>query len=451
MTQSLKGEGAAMSADRVMRVIGLSGGDGLQIAERLLHTLGHDQYFAYERDDRWHIGLGITATLSISPCGGRYEVISKEGMQTGPTNAALASVARQFMAEHACSGRRVHGLVAFNYAPCVNGQPYTPGTWPLLILMIPRVEIVVTSDIVEICSDDEAMMDEVVRVVSEQTTVSSPHLCPIDTKAGERVYQDIVRAALEEIGSGVYAKIIVSRAVPTQERIDMPASLLLGRRRNTPARTFALKFDSREAVGFSPELVMSVDDGIVSTEPLAGTRSRSDDPGTDARNRDELINDPKEIVEHAISVREAVDELMRICTHGSVVIDDFMSVRNRGSVQHLGSRVSGRLKDNADAWDALDILFPSITATGIPKQAAIAAIARLETVPRELYSGAVLMIEGERRFEAALVLRAAYQDAARSWVQAGAGIIAQSNPLREFTETVEKLGSVAPYLAMEPR
>jgi salicylate synthetase len=355
------------------------------------------------------------------------------------------------MAEHVYSGRRVYGHVSFNYAPCVIGQPYKPGTWPLLILMVPRIEIIVTGGSIEICADDEVEVDEVVRVISERAIVPLPLLCPIDTQIEDAVYQDIVRTALEEIGSGAYAKVIVSRAVATQTRIDMPATLALGRRNNTPARTFAFKFDSREAVGFSPELVMSVDDGVVSTEPLAGTRSKSGDPEADTHNREELINDPKEIVEHAISVREAVDELKRICTPGTVVIDDFMSVRDRGSVQHLGSRVSGRLKAGADAWGALDVLFPSITATGIPKRAAIAAIGRLESAPRELYSGAVLMIEGERRFEAALVLRAAYQDAARSWVQAGAGIIAQSNPQREFTETVEKLGSVAPFLAIETR
>ncbi|MBT2748718.1 salicylate synthase [Lysobacter sp. ISL-50] len=429
----------------------MSDANGLEIAERLLSVLGRDQYCAYERDGKWHVGLGATATLAIGPGGDQYEVASKNGVRTGATNAELASVARQFMAEHAPSGRRVYGQVAFNYAPCVNGQPYTPGTWPLLILMVPRVDVMVTSGTIEVCCDDEAELDEVVRVVSEQAIISLPTPCPIETHAGEVAYQEIVRTALGEIGSGFYEKIIVSRAVATQERIDMPASLALGRRRNTPARAFALKFGSREAVGFSPELIMSVDGGIVSTEPLAGTRAKSIDPEADARNRQELVNDPKEIVEHAISVREAVDELMRICVKGTVAVNDFMSVRNRGSVQHLGSRVSGQLNADADAWDALDVLFPSITATGIPKRAAIAAIGRLEASPRELYSGAVLMIEGERRFEAALVLRAVYQDATRSWVQAGAGIIAQSNPHREFIETVEKLGSVAPYLAMEPR
>lgn len=103
----------------------------------------------------------------------------------------------------------------------------------------------------------------------------------------------------------------------------------------------------------------------------------------------------------------------------------------------LGSQVCGKLASGRDAWDAFDVLFPAITASGIPKIPALAAILRLEAAPRELYSGAILMLEGDRSFEAALVLRSAFQDAQRSWIQAGAGVIAQSNALRELTETCE--------------
>jgi salicylate synthetase len=127
-----------------------------------------------------------------------------------------------------------------------------------------------------------------------------------------------------------------------------------------------------------------------------------------------------------------------------------MAIKERGSVQHLGSSVLGQLSPTSDPWTAFNVLFPSITASGIPKNTALEAIDRLETRPRELYSGAVLLIDSKDEFfEATLCLRIVLQDSTNSWIQAGAGIIAQSNPEREFTETCEKMASTAPYIVFE--
>ncbi|KAK4911900.1 hypothetical protein LTR66_017326, partial [Elasticomyces elasticus] len=160
----------------------------------------------------------------------------------------------------------------------------------------------------------------------------------------------------------------------------------------------------------------------------------------------DLKEDPKEILEHVLSVKATVEELSQLCRPGTVAIEDFMSVRTCGPVQHLSSCVTGILADDKDMWNAFDVLFPSITASGIPKQAAINAIQRLEARPRELYSAAVIMIDGPDSFEAALVLRTVFQQPGRQWIQAGAGIISQSGPEREFTETCEKLASIGPFV-----
>lgn len=116
-----------------------------------------------------------------------------------------------------------------------------------------------------------------------------------------------------------------------------------------------------------------------------------------------------------MSVRAAVEEMQGLCQPESLVINELMSVRQRGNLQHLGSRVSGELGFGKDAWDAFDALFPAITATGAPKRAALSAIARLESSPRELYSGAILWLDGKTHFEAALVLRSAFQDSHQRW------------------------------------
>ncbi|KAF4414955.1 putative TRP2-anthranilate synthase component I [Fusarium austroafricanum] len=132
------------------------------------------------------------------------------------------------------------------------------------------------------------------------------------------------------------------------------------------------------------------------------------------------------------------------------MVEDFMSVRTRGKVQHLGSSVTGILKSDKDSFDALNVLFPSITASGVPKKAAIEVIESLESSPRELYSGGIMLIDPlSNDFEATLVLRTVFQDQDRQWIQAGAGVISQSLPDREFTETCEKLGTIAPYLVSQ--
>jgi aryl carrier-like protein len=160
----------------------------------------------------------------------------------------------------------------------------------------------------------------------------------------------------------------------------------------------------------------------------------------------EFRADPKEIYEHAVSVQLAQDEVAAVSVPGSVVVDGFMRVVPRGSVQHLGSRVRGRLRPDATCWGAFARLFPAVTASGLPKALAFAAIGRHEDGPRGLHAGSVLTVDHEGALDAALVLRSVDQRDGRTWLRAGAGIVAQSTPERELEETREKLRSVSRFL-----
>ncbi|HAK0820312.1 TPA: salicylate synthase [Salmonella enterica] len=409
-----------------------------------------EDYYVYERPPCWYVGLGKRASLTLSPDGSQAITESEEGCQTVPVTASLAHYARQFRAQHASTGQRVFGMVGFNYAACIRGIAFPAGEWPLLSLLVPRDELVFDAGEVTILAQSDDQCQRLARQLQDITPASAGSALLADLTAQGKDYQQQVTRALEEIAAGEYTKVIVSRALTLAERIDMSATLWCGRMSNTPARSFLLQQGAYAATGFSPEMVVTVEQDIVTSEPLAGTRALSGSASEDAYNRAELQSDSKEIVEHVISVKAAIGELDTLCVRDSVTVTDLMSVRERGSVQHLGSQVCGKLASGRDAWDAFDVLFPAITASGIPKIPALAAILRLETVPRELYSGAILMLEGDRSFEAALVLRSAFQDEQRSWIQAGAGVIAQSNALRELTETCEKLSSVAPYLVVSP-
>ncbi|MDT4892015.1 MAG: salicylate synthetase, partial [Pseudonocardiales bacterium] len=216
---------------------------------------------------------------------------------------------------------------------------------------------------------------------------------------------------------------------------------------NTPVRSFLLQLGGIRALGYSPELVTAVQpNGLVVTEPLAGTRALGHGPVRDRQAREDLESNSKEIVEHAISVRTSLAEIAEIAEPGTAAVIDFMAVRERGSVQHLGSTVTGRLAASSDRMDALEALFPAVTASGIPKADGVEAILRLDEGPRGLYSGAVVMFTADGGLDAALALRAAYERDGRTWLRAGAGVIEASDPEREFEETCEKLSTLTPYL-----
>ncbi|KAE8353678.1 ADC synthase [Aspergillus coremiiformis] len=421
--------------------------DLTQTVAALLTAYQDSDTYAYERNGTWYLGLGSAVSMGINADGTECSTTKDGKEETHAVNEPLADIARKFMSEHSTADHVVFGQVGFNYAAHIRGQTYTPGQWPLLSLMVPRVRVRLDRDSVEVNGSDEREVEDLRALLKSGVDIArAVRSQSVDTMDFSGQYTAQVERALAEMQAGLYTKVILSRIVELTDSVDIPATLLCGRGANIPARTFSLNHAGFRAMGFSPELVMSVQDGMVSTEPLAGTRSRMGTAEEIERLKRELVRDPKEIVEHVISVKEAIAELQRICPADSVKVDDFMLVKARGSVQHLGSRVSGCLERNKDAWDALGELFPSITATGIPKDAALEAIQRLESRPRELYSGAVLMLEGSDTMEAALVLRSVFQDKSRRWIQAGAGVISQSNAERELTETREKLGSIAPFV-----
>lgn len=164
--------------------------------------------------------------------------------------------------------------------------------------------------------------------------------------------------AVDEIAAGRYHKVILSRCVEVPFAIDFPLTYRLGRRHNTPVRSFLLQLGGIRALGYSPELVTAVRaDGVVITEPLAGTRALGRGPAIDRLARDDLESNSKEIVEHAISVRSSLEEITDIAEPGSAAVIDFMTVRERGSVQHLGSTIRARLDPSSDRMAALEAFF----------------------------------------------------------------------------------------------
>lgn len=351
---------------------------------------------------------------------------------------------------------RMYGFAVFSLARYTYGLKNEREGKDLFHFFIPEKEyricgkeILLRSLTPEGLADMERKLQSVIEDVN-----NSPEKKLLDSSAvinyDEEYYKSIVATGVDEIKSGKYQKVILSRKVPLRSRLNMKETYINGRKVNTPARSYWCKMGDMEVVGFSPETVAEVDrDGNVYTFPLAGTRALTNDPDLNKKLRDELLHDTKEIAEHAISVKLAEEELKQVCEEDSVVVTEFMSVMERGTVQHLGSRLKGKLKTGLNSWYALCKLFPAVTASGIPKKEAIEAIGRIEKDARGLYSGSVMTYDSDGTLDAALVLRSIFQTDNETWVRVGAGIVNMSNPEREFTETQEKVSSIAKQLIIE--
>ena len=404
-----------------------------------------EEYLLYEHGGQWVLASGVQAMVELD--SDELRVIRDGVVQRQQWSGRPGPVLGETVDRLLLETDQVFGWIAFEFGVYRYGlqQRLSPRT-QLARLFWPRTRIVVTSETVQLFNAATSHRDAVLGLLDDGV----PHVGgarEVPVTADPSGYRDRVAMAVREIGAGNYHKVILSRCVEVPFAVDFPSTYRLGRRHNTPVRSFLLRLGGIRVVGYSPELVAAVRaGGEVVTEPLAGTRALGRGPARDRAARDDLESNSKEIVEHAISVRSSLQEITEVAVPGTPVVTDFMTVRERGSVQHLGSTISARLDPSRDRMDALEALFPAVTASGIPKAAGVEAILRLDDRPRGLYSGAVVMISANGGLDAALTLRAAYECDGVTWLRAGAGIIAASDPEREFEETCEKLSTLAPYL-----
>ncbi|UGT71572.1 nocobactin biosynthesis salicylate synthase NbtS [Nocardia gipuzkoensis] len=404
------------------------------------------EYVMYERPGEWVFAADPIGSVELDARELRVTWVGQtttsgwEGNPAGVIDRALGTLP--------LDGRNAYGWIGFEFcAWALEATGHVDPRTALAHLMIPRIEVRVSEFGVQVAGATPAETGDIHDLIAQSQNTELPRAHPADIRIDPTGYRDRVAEAVGEIQAGRYQKVILSRKVELPFAVDIPATYRLGRAHNTPARSFLLRLGGLEAAGFSPELVASVDDQrVVTTEPLAGTRAFGRGSAADLAAKADLITDPKEIVEHAISVQTSFAEIAAVADPGTPAVSDFMAVRERGSVQHLASTVRGRLAADRSSWDALEVLFPSVTASGIPKRAGVDSVFRLDHDPRGLYSGAVVTVSPTGALEATLVLRAVYQNTEGAWLRAGAGIVGQSRPEREFEETCEKLGSIAPYV-----
>lgn len=274
------------------------------------------------------------------------------------------------------------------------------------------------------------------RIPSERPSVSDESLWRSNVSQTE--FEAIVRRTREYIYEGDVFQANLSLRLDS----DSPASttdLYEALKRINPSPYMAcLDYDDFGVASASPELLLKVRDGRVETRPIAGTRPRGSTEEEDQLLIEELVANEKERAEHLMLVDLERNDIGRVAEFGSVRVDEFMAVERYSHVNHIVSHVSGRLAAGRTAVDALMGMFPGGTITGAPKVRAMEIIEELEPTRRSLYTGSIGWIGFDGSCEFNIVIRTIVSVCGRAYVQAGAGIVADSNPASEYAESMRK-------------
>jgi anthranilate synthase component 1 len=261
-----------------------------------------------------------------------------------------------------------------------------------------------------------------------------------------------VLKAKEHIARGDIFQVVLSRRTDIAGRVDPLLLYRYLRALNPAPYLYYLTLDGMALVGSSPEVLVRVEGGEVTVRPIAGTRPRGGEPDADAALAAELLADAKERAEHLMLLDLGRNDVGRVARFGSVEVTELMGIERYSHVQHLVSEVRGRLRDGCDPIDALKACFPAGTVTGAPKIRAMEIIDSLEPVRRGPYAGAVGYLGwGGLNLDTAIGIRTCVILKDRVLVQAGAGIVADSDPAREFEETEAKSEALRRAVALALR
>ena len=264
----------------------------------------------------------------------------------------------------------------------------------------------------------------------------------MSSSMAESEFADAVLAARRHVRAGDAFQVVVSRRYEFDADGDDLAVYAALRRLDPSPYMFHVRQGGRRAVGASPEMLVRVTGRTAETFPIAGTRPVTGDAAADDASARALLADEKELAEHTMLVDLGRNDLGRVCEYGSVRVGELMRIRRFSRVQHIVSHVTGRLRGGADAFDAFAAVFPAGTVSGAPKVRAMEIIDALEMRRRGPYAGAVGYFSANGCCDFAIAIRAMFLDGRRGIVQAGAGIVSDSDPAAEFAETEHKAGAV---------
>jgi anthranilate synthase component 1 len=322
----------------------------------------------------------------------------------------------------------------------------------LLLVFTPLVRA--DDDAWQIYDDITAEAERVAALLADADGVETGGFTRQGEEAGPReAYEAAVERAREAVFEGEIYQGVISRKRELYGAVDALGFYKALSEVNPSPYMYLLAHDDRTIVGASPETLVSVGGGTVVSNPIAGTCPRGSSPVEDRRLAGEMLADGKERAEHTMLVDLARNDVRRVANPGSVRVEEFMNVLKYSHVQHIESTVTGSLADDRDAFDAVRATFPAGTLSGAPKIRAMELIDDLEPEPRGPYGGGVGYVSWRGDADFAIVIRSATVEALESGgggvdapqritVQAGAGIVADSEPPAEYEETEKKMNGI---------
>ncbi|HEY5038660.1 MAG TPA: chorismate-binding protein, partial [bacterium] len=275
----------------------------------------------------------------------------------------------------------------------------------------------------------------------------SSNLFGFKSNQSQASFEKMVVKSKDYIKAGDIIQVVGSQRFEKIVKTDPVTLYRILRRLNPSPYMFLLKLDGLDLVGSSPEMFIKVQNGVVETRPIAGSRPRGKTPDEDKALEEGLLKDEKELAEHVMLVDLARNDLGRVCDFGSVKVEHFKRVEHYSHIMHIVSEVTGKLQKKQTAFDAFQSCFPAGTLSGAPKIRAMEIIEELEPSRRGLYGGAVVAFGFDGNMDSAITIRSAVlkpkgKGRYTAYVQAGAGLVADSVPETEYVESCNKARAV---------
>jgi anthranilate synthase component 1 len=332
-------------------------------------------------------------------------------------------------------------------------SPPDPEGLPDSVLLVPSELVVVdhqagTTDILVHGTGGEARLAAIQSQLDRATAKPAPPRggdgrVEIRPRTSRPDFEAGVETILEHIRSGdIFQGVLSQRFEASFDGDPLDLYRILRETNPSPYMYFLKLGEGHAVLGSSPEVLVSLEGRRAMTRPLAGTRPRGDSKEQDETNATELLADPKERAEHVMLVDLARNDLGRVCEYGSVRVTRQFEIERHARVMHIVSEVEGRLRPEHDALDLLRAAFPAGTVTGAPKIRAMEIIDSLEPVRRGLYGGAIGYVDPAGRMDLCLAIRTLVVHDGRVLLQAGAGVVADSDPAREYEETRHKASAL---------
>jgi len=288
-------------------------------------------------------------------------------------------------------------------------------------------------------------IEDIVRMITEQVILPKTEIksAPSFTcNVSEEEYRDMVDKAKDYIRKGDIFQAVISRRFETEYKDSLLNAYRVLRTTNPSPYMVFMQNEDVELISTSPETLVRLQDGVLSTFPIAGSRPRGRTNEEDREFEKELLSDEKELAEHNMLVDLARNDLGRISKFGSVRVTNYKMIQRYSRIMHITSEVEGQIEDGKDAFDAIEALLPAGTLSGAPKIRACEIIEELEKEPRGIYGGAIGYIDFTGNMDVCIAIRMAVKKRDRVYVQAGGGIVADSIPEREYVESGNKAKAV---------